>query len=203
MKTLLLILCFCGIAAAQSVTGPRLKVEAGVSVPQAPDQFYDYWSSGVHVSVTSLVRTVQEYTWFVSLEYNRFAFDDDRFLQRMNMSGSSTTVTGAVTTNSQLTGGLYYFLRPYEQVTPFFLGGAAAAFYHMSAATVQYPYLQQSQGSEFKFYLALQYGTGLSYPLTETADVVVTMKRTFGVKRDKTVNTDFTTFQTGIIWYMD
>lgn len=203
MRIFIFLIWFSGIVSAQSVTGPRLKVEAGLSVPQSPDQFYDYWSNGLHVSVTSLFRTVQEYTWFVSMEYNRFAFNDERFLKRMNMSGSGTTVTGAVTTNSQLTGGLYYFFLPYEQVMPFVLGGASVAFFHMSESTVQYPYQQQSQGSEFKFYLALQYGTGVSYPLTGTTDVVVTMKRTFGLKRDKTVNTDFTTFQTGVIWYLD
>ncbi len=186
------------------ITAPdQIRIDAGLSIPNAPEQFYDYWTDGIHISAGTLYTTRYPYVGSISLGYNYFLFDKSQMEKKLNVLQGSTSVSGSSSTIYTLSSEMNYYFQGDPEFTPFVFAGLSFSYLYVSEATITYPLSEKKQHSSSKIFISFDFGGGVTYPISKGTDLVLSANHAMGLKKDKTVNTDFYTIAIGALWHIE
>lgn len=202
-KLLLFASFFLTVGYAQLTSPDQFMINAGMSIPAAPEQFSDFWNDGFHIGVNSLYTARYPYVGKLSLEYNRFSFDESQLNKKLDMTSGTATVSGAGSTIVRFSTGMNYYFQADPMFEPFVSAGLSLSYLSISEATVTYPYSVKTQGSSYKIYIGGSFSGGVSHSLSKDLDLVLSIDRVMGFKKDKSINTDYFTITIGALWDID
>ncbi|MBP6671805.1 MAG: hypothetical protein KA247_01590 [Bacteroidetes bacterium] len=192
----ILFLSFLNFGRAQS--RDALSVTAGVSLPNAPAQFYDYWSQGWGGSIQYSSRVEYFYGWSVSAEYNSFAFDPKRFLDHFFVIDPHAEIKGAASGIYSAYGAVEFYMPEFESfsVSPFV--GFGGLLTTVSEANVTYTFKNTTVPSDTKFMFQFPYGIKIISLFSGDYNIFLEAKKNIGLNRLKDKNTDLVSIRAGL-----
>lgn len=204
LVTIVFIILLTSTIGYSQITSPdQVKIGAGLSIPNAPEQFYEYWTDGVHISAGALYSARYPFVGSISLGYNYFLFDKSQMEKKLNVQQGSTSVSGSSSTIYTLSSEMNYYFQGDPEFTPFVFAGLSLSYLNVSEATITYPLSVKKQQSSSKIFISFDFGGGVTYPISEGTDLVLSANHAMGLKKDKTVNTDFYTIAIGALWHIE
>ena len=177
---------------AQSSEAVRWHVAAGVAFPAGPDQFYYYWKQGFQVMGGAEFPTQMRFIQFISAELNYFAFDQQRFLKRIGIENSNTSISGAATYVLSLEYLIRYPFTEYQSFRPTFFVGLGCSDIFRSSATIEYPNYSVTQGSNNSIVATVPFGASVIVHESGNKTVEVTFTYIIGLSQKQNINSNFT-----------
>ena len=175
-----------------------VSISAGMSLPNAPAQFYDYWSPGWGGSIQHSSRVEYFYGWSVSAEYNYFAFDSRKFLDHFSVVDPNAVINGASTSIYSGYGAVDFYLPEFESITVSPFIGLGGLYTSVSEADITYTFLNTTAPSDSKFLLIFPYGIKFMSRVSENYNIFLEAKMSVGLNRLKDKNTDFASIRAGV-----
>ncbi len=183
MKSLCLLLAMISAVPvfAQNSAGPTFYVNTGLAVPSAPNEFSDYWKTGINLGGGVGFPITRNLSFVGNLLHTRFSFDGEKLMADNGMGGYGFYFEGGTTSITTFFGDFKMELGSNPgKVTPFLMGGAGLFFVTIRETTMQY----QNQfetipgGDETK--LGIDLGGGVDIALSPRTKLQLGMKYIVG-----------------------
>lgn len=198
LRHLVLGLIFCStVTVAQEWSPLSFTAAGGVSLPTKPQAFADYWALGFNGSVGASYTVARAWTLMTSIDYNRFAFDEEQFLKALGYEDAGLHTEGGAASILTLTGGIKYALMTRENSeSPYLIG--TVGFFRVSTSEITVSDDQSSVtfpgNSENAF--ALLFGAGVDIP--SGSNINFFLEGRFGIGFTKTESTTFVPVKVGV-----
>lgn len=99
-------------------------VNAGLSLPSAPDDFSDFWKTGFNIGGAIGYPLEANLAFQACLDYSSFTYDKDRYLSDYGFPGLNIIIDGGNTSIFTASANLKVMLSPHGSfVSPYFIGG--------------------------------------------------------------------------------
>src|SRR5688572_12014619 len=94
----LAVLSLTNVVVAQAPRRPVLRLQTGITVPSAPDEFSDYWKAGFNLGGAIGFPLTTAFGLEASLGFSNMSFNESGFLQDLGLTPSEANVTGGSVT---------------------------------------------------------------------------------------------------------
>jgi len=180
---------------AQLDSVQRWHVSAGITLPSSPDQFYDYWKQGFQIMGGVELPGQSRYIQYITAEVNYFAFDQQRFLQRIGLANSNIPTSGAATFSFAFAYLVRYTFIEYQTFRPTFFAGIGCEDIYRSSATIDYPNYTVSQEGQNSITATIPFGAAIM--LFERKDKAIEVNFTYslGFPKKENINSSFSCFK--------
>jgi hypothetical protein len=177
---------------AQETTINRWHVAGGMTIPSSPAQFYDYWKNGFQVMGGAELSSESRYIQFITAEINYFPFDQSRFLKRLGIENSGSSVNGAGTFIFSAAYFIRYSFIEYQSFRPTFFAGVSLSDIYRSSATMEYPNFPVTESSDNSFAVGIPFG--FSFMVYQRGDNEIEVNYTYslGILKNANANSTFT-----------
>jgi hypothetical protein len=182
---------FFSASQAQVDTVHRWHIGAGAAFPAAPDQFYDYWHTGFQTSCGVELPSSMRFIQFISAEIGYFGFDQKRFLKKIGIENSKTSVGGSATYIFSLAYFVRYPFIEYRRFRPTFFAGLGCADIFRSSATIEYPNAPTTQGGTNSIVLTIPLGGSIAVYEWGNKALEVSLTYTIGLSKKQTINSNY------------
>ncbi len=180
---------------AQIDTLKRWHVGAGAAFPAAPDPFFDYWNAGFQATGGIELPSSTRFIQFISAEIGYFGFNQQRFLKRIGLENSETSISGSATYTFSLSYIIRYPFIEYRKFRPTFFAGIGCADIFRSKATIDYPNAPTTQGSANSIVVTVPFGASVAVFERNNKAIEVALMYTMGLSKNQNINSDFTSLR--------
>lgn len=144
--------------------GPECFFNGGLSFPSGPSEFSDYWRTGFSLGAGLAVPVHPNVALTAYLDFNRFAFDVDKF-SGVYMSGGEVSIL-------TLSGNVKVNLEPRPApVRPYFSGGMGLFSLSVGDMIVVGPYGWVTVPGDSEAALAILLGGGIDFAIGDRIDL--------------------------------
>jgi hypothetical protein len=173
----------------------RWHLSAGLTFPSSPDQFYDYWKQGFQIMGGAELPGQSRYIQYITAEVNYFAFDQQRFLQRIGLENTNTPMSGAGTYSFAFAYLIRYPFIEYQTFRPTIFAGVGFSDIYRSSATIGYPNYTVSQDSYNSVVATIPIGASIMVFESGDKGIEVNFTYSFGIPKNDKVNSNFSCFK--------
>jgi hypothetical protein len=170
----------------------RWHLGAGVTFAASPDEFYDYWKQGFQVVGGAEFSSQTRYFQFITAEIDYFAFDKQRFLQRIGLENSNIPISGAGTYIFALSYLIRYPFIEYQSYRPTFFAGVGCEDIFRSTANIEYPNFPVTQESYNSIVATVPLGGSIMVFQSGDKAIELNFTYTFGFPKHQKINSNFT-----------
>jgi opacity protein-like surface antigen len=168
MKAILIlmmaVLAMSGIVLAQEKPKITYYVSAGIAVPSAPDEFSDYWRTGLNIGggvgfpISNNVQLVP------TLSYSNCGFDVDRFLLDSGVGDFGYDINGGDASLTTLNADFRFsFNTAQGKVVPYVVGGAGIFWLSIDDALLSYQGYTIRVNGESETKVGIDFGAGIDF----------------------------------------
>lgn len=200
MRKLFLILVLPFLFSANSFAQDYNNVYfgAGLTFPEGPSQFSDYYKMGFNVGGGVGFAISHTFSIVGDFTYNNFSFDQNKFLTDIGYNNSGISITGGSTSIYAISANMKFSLNRSQSSTfPYVIGGIGYLNEATSDLTVSGggTSVPVSGNSESAFYT--QAGVGVDFVIGSTSLIFIEGKYAIGFTKDK--NTTFLPIRAGFV----
>jgi opacity protein-like surface antigen len=196
MSIMLLIFAQTTFAQGQAKK-PSFFVNAGFSIPSAPDEFSDYWKTGFNIGGGighSLTPNVQ---FQGIVEYNSFGFDGDKLLEDYGYGGTGISVSGGTASIVTASANLKTLLSAGKSSsTPYFIGSLSFFRLSTSDATVSYMGMSETVDGDSETAAGVAFGAGINIEMNPNMNLFIEGK--YGVGFTENESTQYLPLKVGL-----
>ena len=167
--------------AQEQVKKGTFSFNSGFSLPSSPEEFSDYWNSGINFGV-GIERPISPKLIFQAcLDYNTFPMNEDKFLSEAGVSGYDISLDGGGASIINVSANLKAPLSVKESsVTPYFVGGLGIFRLSVGDITVRYQGQSETAEGASETALSILLGTGLDFTINPKVKMFVEIKYGIG-----------------------
>jgi hypothetical protein len=187
----LLVCLMVQLSLAQYEDITRWHISAGVVVPTAPEQFYDYWKGGFQVMGGFELTGRPEFFQMVTAEANYIVFDQQRFFKRLGIENTNSSVSGAATYIFSVSYLFKYSFVEYKSFRPSFFAGIGCSDIFRSSAHIQYSSFPVTQAGKNSIVASVPLGASIVVFQRENNIVELNFTYTIGLSKSQIVNSNY------------
>lgn len=176
-----------------------VSVSGGISIPSAPERFYDYYKTGYDISIGEEFLLYKNLFFTVTLDYINFLLDKDKYSILMNSPGYSANISGGNIGVLLLTEGIKYKINVLPDILKVFLK-AEAGHYNSSKSRIKIAYSDawDSIHGFGKSVFQFTAGGGIEIPLW--AKINLTFEVRYGMDFSEDENFKFIPMKIGLLF---
>lgn len=191
-KKIVVLTALCALSLhvlGQSKREKDIYLDFGISFPSRPPAFADTWKIGPNIGGRVGLILSPPLSLLGSIEYNRFALDGPKFLERVGLNNLGLSVSGGSISILALMGALKTSLWMSEKkISPYLLVGSGFMRLSTVAGTVSRDSVSSSSGGESESALAIHIGAGVDIPLGENTGIFIEGRYGFGFIKNEMTN---------------
>jgi opacity protein-like surface antigen len=161
------ILCISGFA--QTARNIEIYLNSGVSIPSAPEEFTEYWSTGFNAGGGVGYKFSNMVIGVAYFDYNSFTFDEDEFLQDIGAGGTGAQIEGGAASLISFQGNVkLYLVQNIRSVFPYLRAGFGFMNLSTDDVSVFFAGVRNSYEGDSESAFAVNFGAGLDVSLSPT-----------------------------------
>lgn len=165
---------------------PRFYVNIGMGIPSSPNDFSDYWKTGLNIGVGIGYPVSKNLDIIAMFNYSRFSFDGEKFITDAGYGGYGFEIDGGTASFLTLNVDLKVALGSGDtSFRPFIVGGAGLFKMLMKDTTIRLQWQSETVAGYDETKLGISMGAGFDVILNQQMSLYLVARYTVGFTEDE------------------